>query len=205
LEGYEYRYASGSKEPALVRKEPVVEGQEDANRTYASFLGLMDLLFVKQFLDRGISLQKLRRALDEVVHTWGIKHFANRTFFTDTKRLYLQIEESDPAKKHSRAIMELLTGGQQVFVPVIEHLAERIQFHDETGFARRWFPDGRSAGIVVDPSISFGRPSILGRGIPTANIYARFVGENKDIGQVSHWMDLDESQVAAAVRFELAA
>lgn len=177
-------------------QKSIVQRQRDADLTYASFLELIDLLFVKQFLDRGIRLQKLRKALEEAAQIFGIEHFARETFFTDGRGIYLEVKE------HGRAIMELLTRGQWVIAPVIKQLADQISFHSTTGLAQRWFPEGRSVPIVIDPLVSFGRPSIVDRGITTANVYDLFLAEKQRISRVCSWMDLDQEQVKAAVAFE---
>jgi uncharacterized protein (DUF433 family) len=105
-------------------------------------------------------------------------------------------------KEQGRAIMELLSGGQWIIASVIKQLADQIGFHETTGLAQRWFPEGRSVPIVIDPSVSFGRPSIVGRGIATANVYDFFLAENRRIPRVCSWMGLDQKEVKAAVAFE---
>lgn len=57
LGGYGYSYGD-----AVRRQPPVLRRRETAG-SYASFLDLVDLLFVKRFLDHGVSLQRVRRAL----------------------------------------------------------------------------------------------------------------------------------------------
>ena len=196
LQGYQYPSASPRGDSEVVRQSPVVRRQGVADRTYASFLELIDLLFVKQFLDKGITLQKLRKALEEAAHIFGIQHFARETFFTDGRGIYLEVKEQ------GRAIMELLSGGHWIIASVIKQLADQIGFHETTGLAQRWFPEGRSVPIVIDPSVSFGRPSIVGRGIATANVYDFFLAENRRIPRVCSWMGLDQKEVKAAVAFE---
>src|SRR5258706_14987180 len=69
---------------------------------YATFLDLVDLLFVKNFLDHGISLHKLRRARNEGNSRIVGHHFTQRSFFTSSS------------------------------APAIEQLARQIQFHKGT-------------------------------------------------------------------------
>src|SRR5437588_274242 len=65
LKGYEYTYrVQHDQEPRHTRQEPVVVRHSE--EPYATFLDLVDLLFIKNFLDHGISLQRLRKALGEV-------------------------------------------------------------------------------------------------------------------------------------------
>jgi uncharacterized protein (DUF433 family) len=196
LLGYEYRYhpTNGSID-RRIRQAPIVRrGGDDA--PYATFLDLIDLLFVKKFLDHGISLQKLRRALAEADALIGAHHFAQRSFFTDGRNIYLQV------KNRADALVELLSGGQWVIAPVIKQLAMEIQFNDGTGFAEQWYPLGPTSRVVVDPRIAFGAPIIVDRGVETANVFDLYLAERKRVDVVCEWMDLKTSEVEDAVRFE---
>lgn len=193
LEGYEYAYASRRR-----KQKPVVQKawQDQTYPHYASFLDLVDLLFVKRFLDYGLSLQKLRRALDEAKEILGTDHFARQSFFTDGKNICLKVKEKGDA------ILELLSGGQWVISDLIKQLAHQIDFDKSTEFARRWFPFDGNRLIVLDPLISFGQPIIADKGITTENIYDLFIAEGEKIQPICEWMNLPSKEVEAAVKFE---
>jgi uncharacterized protein (DUF433 family) len=196
LQGYEYKYhSSNGSTDRRVRQAPVIyRGGTEA--PFATFLDLIDLLFVKKFLDEGISLQKLRRALTEADALIGGHHFAQRSFFTDGRNIYLQVKDK------ADALLELLSGGQWVIAPVIKQLAKEIKFHQQTGLAEQWYPLGPESHVVVDPRIAFGAPSILNRGVETANIYDLYVAERRRLRVVCEWMELNEPEVEDAIRFE---
>ena len=196
LHGYEYRYAPARGEPSIRQQGPVVRRRGTAGTPYASFLDLVDLLFVKQFLDFGSSLQKVRKALDEATQVLGTSHFARETFFTDGRNIYLQM------KATGDAILELLSGGQWVIAPIIQQLARRIEFDKPTGLARRWYPLGPDGLVVLDPLVSFGRPAIVGRGIATATVYDFYLAESRSTRLVSSWMGLNRKEARAAIEFE---
>jgi len=200
LQGYSFDYDLAEGQRRHADQAPVVKRVGTLGTTYASFLDLIDLLFVKQFLDQGISLQKVRLALDEVTVLLGAEHFARQTFFTDGRSIYLQLVDIGPDK--GQGIMQLMTGGQWTIAPIIQALATRIDFHEATGYARRWFPLGREGHVVVDPFITFGRPSLFGRGVATENVYDFFLGEQADPGQVSQAFGLPPHEVMAAISFE---
>jgi len=197
LQGYRYIYISGQNHALCTgHKDPIIYRSDVADLNFASFLDLIDLLFVKQFLDRGVSLQRTRKALSEAESIIGGHHFAQRTFFTNGHNIFIQVKE------HGDAILELLTGGQWVIAPIIKELSQKIDFDRSSGFAQRWYPWGKNASIVVDPSVSFGRPTIVGRGIATANIYDLFTAENEGLKNVCSWFNLREDEVDNAVKFE---
>jgi uncharacterized protein (DUF433 family) len=159
-------------------------------------LDLIDLLFVNKFLKYGISLQRIRKALNEANNILGGHHFAQRNFFTDGKNIYLQV------KDEADALLELLSGGQWVIEKFIKELSHQIKFDEPTGFAKQWYPFGKNGLIVLDPKFSFGQPTIVGKGISTANVYDLFMGERKRIKKVCSWLSLREQEVRAAVNFE---
>lgn len=164
---------------------------------YASFVDLIDLLFVKKFVEHGISVQRLRKALEEAVDLTGDHHFAQRRFWTDGRKVFLQIKD-----KPAEALLELLSGGQWVIAPIIKQVAHQIEFDAVTGVSTRWFPLGKDKSVVVDPSVAFGAPTIAGRGVQTANVFDLYKGEGRNIGRVSAWLDLPPAVVQHAVEFE---
>jgi uncharacterized protein (DUF433 family)/DNA-binding transcriptional MerR regulator len=177
-------------------KEPVIRRTEAAVSIYASFLDLIDLLFVKRFLEHGLSLQKVRRALHEAEQLMGDYHFARRSFFTDGENIYLQVRDN------ADALLELMSGGQWAIATIIKQLAHQIDFDEPTGFAERWYPLGQGGLVVLDPRISFGQPTLVGRGITTANVYDLFLGEKEKVDHVCSWLHLRRQEVEAAVAFE---
>ena len=195
LRGYEYSYGD-----AVPGQPPVLQGS-GTESSYASFLDLVDLLFVKRFLDHGLSLQKVRRALDEARQVLGTNHFARQTFFTDGGSIFLRLQK-EAHKGRGEAILELMSGGQWVIAPVIRELARQIEFGSPEGLASRWYPLGRNRPVVLDPMVSFGAPSIAGRGVKTINIHDLYVAEDERLEPVRAWWGLTDAEIQAAVGFE---
>lgn len=195
LEGYQYFYQSEVKQqPPLITKN----AQEVFHPTYASFYDLIDLLFIKHFLDYGISLQKLRKALAEAEEILGTPHFVHQSFFTDGSNICLLIKE----KGKGDAILELLSGGQWVIKELIQQLAHQIDFDKVTNLARRWFPPEGNQLIVLDPLVCFGKPAIFNKGITTENVYDLYIAEQGNKSRICKWLRLDEKELDAAINFE---
>ena len=190
LKGYDYSYGD------TVRHRPPVLQRRRTRGSYATFLDLVDLLFVKRFLDHGVSLQKVRSALDEAREILGTSHFARQTFFTDGGNIYLEVQG------RGEAILELMSGGQWVIAPVIRQLGHQIDFESPGGVARRWYPMGRGRPVILDPFVSHGAPTLVGRGVKTANIHDLFMAENKSLAAVRVWWSLTDTEIEAAVEFE---
>ncbi len=200
LLGYEYSYTvQGTRRKKTQRQGPVVRRRGTEGTRHASFFDLIDLVFVKRFLDHGLSLQKLRASLAEASDLLGAKHFARETFFTDGKRLFLQVQN---AATGADSLMQLLSGGQWGIAPVIKQVARQIDFSPESGYATRWYPLGKSKPIVLDPSIAFGAPSLREKAVKTATVYDIYHGENRNVDKVAEWMNLSKKEVAVSVEFE---
>jgi len=195
LKGYEYpRPAPGGQR--LIGKQPPIVTRETKYPNHASFLDLMDLLYIKHFLDQHISLQRLRKALKEAKTILGVNHFANETFFTHGREVFVKVS------REGDAIIQLLSGGQWVMTSIIRQLSKKIEFHQPTGNAIRYYPQGQDGGIVIDPRIAFGAPSIIGKGTPTETIYKTFVAEHRRIESVCAWLNLSSSEVQAAIKYQ---
>ncbi|MBN1684525.1 MAG: DUF433 domain-containing protein [Gammaproteobacteria bacterium] len=192
LRGYEYDY-----DQKRIKQPPVIKGS-NIQEPYASFLDLIDLIFVRELLKRGFFLPTIRKALDEARQWLGTKHFGRSEFFTcGASEIALRLPKDG-------SMITLLTGGQSIFPQVIEQFSDKLDFEDITqyGFAKRWYPRGMDGMIVIDPEIAFGRPIINGTGIPTSNIYDLYLGEEKNIQPVCNWFNISIFQVQTAVQFE---
>jgi len=196
LQGYEFAYTKEKGETLVHGKsDPVILRRKIELPEYVSFLELIDLLFVKQFLRHGFSLQKIRFALHELYKITGECHFAHKKFFVYQNLIYVDSQTGNDT-------FELLTGGQRAFKNFVEILGDQIDFHSDSGFPVRWYPVGKNKQILIDPNISFGRPTVAGTGVNTETIFNMHSGENKNLDKVGFWMNLNKSQIEAAIDFE---
>ena len=171
-------------------------GTSGQRSTHASFLDLVDVLFVTPFLARGLRLRQLRAALDEAGNLLGVDHYASRDFFTDGHGVFLR------TRTYGDAILRLLTNGQWTAAADIIDIAASIEFDDGSGAAERWYPCGMDGLVVIDPCLVGGRPSVDGRVVPTAEVHAAFVDEGRSVGAACARLGLDAGEVEAAVLFE---
>ena len=194
LRGYEYKYLVGGTSHEG-HQPPVVNPDEGS--VYASFLDLVDLLYVKEFLSRGFSLYFLRQALAEARERLGTPHFARSVFYTSGDQIVLKLPKDGN-------LIALMTGGQLTIQEITERLSTRLDFENATeyGLAQRWYPNGKKGHIVIDPRVSFGQPTLIGYSTSTNNIYDLYLGENKKVEPVSGWFNIPAHQIRTAVQFE---
>jgi uncharacterized protein (DUF433 family) len=95
--------------------------------------------------------------------------------------------------------------GQLAMKETLKFLLTRIEW-DERGIASRLFPliqtEGDSTKILcIDPHISFGKPTIVGTGIPTAAI-ADLYEAGEEVEDIADEFNCTSDQVRTAIRFE---
>ncbi len=120
-----------------------------------------------------VRLQDIRIALDTLEKQFpGQLHpLAFETFATDGKDLFL---------KHIGQLINLSKRGQLEMEEVINMYLHRIEY-DTSGpvilypFTRGPFQeDDQPKAVLMNPYISFGRPVLAGRGVPTELVFERF-------------------------------
>lgn len=126
--------------------EPAVEAKEDDG---LSFLEFLQLLAVREHRDKGVSLPKIREALNFARESCGLEYpFAakNHESFLDGKNLHIRLK----GEKSSFSI----TGrerGQMNLQSVVELYMTKLEF-DENGLAKKYTAHDHKAGsITISP------------------------------------------------------
>ena len=142
-----------------------------------------------------ISFQRMRRTIDYMQEAFASEHpLAELDIDTDGIDLFV-------------TRIAVSRSGQLVLRELIEASLRRID--KENGLALRLFPlttraadsMGEPRIVVIDPHKSFGRPSIVGTGIPTSVLAERF-GAGESIEELSHDYGREPLEIQAAIRFE---
>jgi uncharacterized protein (DUF433 family) len=189
--GYSFRSSGSSR-----RSEPVIAREPDHTQSL-NFLDLVEVLFVKSFLEHGVKMRTIRCAAEKAVELFGTHHpFAVKKFETDGRTVFARLEDRD--KSHER-ILDIVRG-QSEFLAVVSRYLKQIDY-DYAGEASRWWPLGKSEPIVVDPKLSFGTPVTAAGHVPTFAIFgALTAGESAE--KVADWYDIPVREVGAAKKFE---
>lgn len=117
----------------------------------------------------GVSLQKVRRALDYVAQRLGKpRPLIDAEFKTDGVSLFVE---------HFGKLIDASQRGQQVLRDGLEASLKRIE-PDRDGLAARLFPwrtdPLEPRLVVVDPNIAFGKPVISKTRVPLEDVLERF-------------------------------
>lgn len=159
------------------------------------FRDLMELRFVAQFLEIGLSLQTIRTCLRHARDSIGDDHpLSTRRFQTDGRTIFLEgLKEADVA------VLDL-KHKQYALRDIIARTFRDLDF-DESGKVMRWRPFHGRKSIIVDPARAFGQPIHAGSGIPTLTLAQAFEAEgSEDI--VANLYDVSIQVVRDAISFE---
>lgn len=183
--GYTYPTSSGAR-----RSKPLTGGRATG---LLSFNELLEVAVVAA-ARRAVPMRSIRRAVDSAKAIYGVERpLILIKFKHDGRDLFTKsLDETGD-------IVNLTRAGQTAW----EHVEEVLKDLDyDHGQAHRWWPAGREIRIVIDPTVSFGRPYIVQRGISTDAVYSRFrAGES--IHLIADDLSVTEAEAEAAIRFEL--
>ena len=194
IKGYTY-----SKNMEYHSSKPLfqIEFEYDPDDVVISFLDLAELLFVKTFVQYGISLQKIRKAAIAASNLLNTSHpFAIKKMFTDRKTIFAKIAQEE----NDTSLLDLLNKQFQLDEVVEPILYECIDFN-EYDYAEKWWPLGKKKDIVLDPSRNMGQPILNKYNVRTELIYELYK-TNHSINEISEWYELDEKSIEAAISFE---
>lgn len=192
LGGYSYR-----KNEELRFVEPLWQPQHarENDSLELGFRDLIELRFVKAFVEAGMGLLAIRNCLEyarECVQ--DIRPFSTRRFQTDGKTIFLEsIEHAQEAKLID------LKQKQYVFKQIIENTFKDLDIEDDT--VTRWRPFHGKKSVVIDPTRSFGQPIAAEFGVPTTAL-ADAVEAEGSIEFVAKIFEVSVSAVRDAVQFE---
>lgn len=164
-------------------------------------------------LEHRISLQKVRMALDYLEREAKMPHpLVRAEFQTDGVDLFLdtmfQTDESEQVPDSTRVLINASQSGQMAIRQALKNYLQRIE-RDEAGLAARLFPFTRPEEkeddpriVMIDPRISFGRPVLVGTGIPTLILAERYKAGDS-IEDLARDYDCDHLLIQEAIRCEL--
>jgi len=193
--------ASGqsTRSPALIQLD-------DPDQKYLSFINFVEAHVLAAMRRRhGVKLPKVRSALDYLRKQFkSSRPLIDETFQTDGLDLFVERygEMINVSREGQRAMKDLITAYLQ-----------RID-RDPLGLPVRLYPFTRDTEaiscrkddprvIVMNPAVSFGRPTIAGTGIPVSAIFERYRAGDS-IAELAEDFRLNIGDIEEAIRCEAA-
>ncbi len=121
-------------------------------KTYLSFRDLLEARVAACFIERGLSPQKVRRAIALAREVVGERPLSTTWLKTDGRSVFLRVVQEDGGEPQ---LLDLFKR-QYAFNAVVEQSLRDIEF--DGPLPRVWWPKGRSAGVLIDPLRAFGQP-----------------------------------------------
>jgi uncharacterized protein (DUF433 family) len=194
VKGRDYPTKTGQKNfsPLIQRPNPNISQLSFTNLVEAHVLRVIRTV-------HNIPLDKVRLALNYISEQFKTDHpLVKKQFSTDGVDLF--IEQFEQLINASRS-------GQLAMKQVLNHLLTRIEW-DEQDIATRLFPTIEINGenftdkvLIIDPSISFGKPTIEGTGIPT-RIITELYDAGDSIEDIANDYNCEPWQIEKAILFE---
>jgi uncharacterized protein (DUF433 family) len=172
----------------------------DPNRSLLSFMNVVEVHVLDAIRrQHQTRLAKIRQALQHLRQHFPSRHpLAGQTFATDGLDLFIQ--------RYGRRI-NIGQSGQLAMRNLLEAHLQWIE-RDRQGIAIRLYPFTRKCLpdeprlVVIDPYMSFGRPTLTSSGIATAMIAERYkAGESVD--EIADDYGRDRLEIEEAIRCEL--
>jgi uncharacterized protein (DUF433 family) len=160
-----------------------------------SFRDLIELRFVKAFLDAGLWLKTIRTCLDYArEYVEDPRPFSTRKFLTDGRTIFLE-----SARQSGEDELLDLKRHQYVIKRVIERSFKDLDIEDDA--VARWRPLNGKKSIVIDPVRVFGQPIAADIGVPTV-VLADAVEAEGSVEKAARIFNVTPRIVRDALRFE---
>jgi uncharacterized protein (DUF433 family) len=138
-----------------------------------------------------VSWQRIRDTAAVAARMFSTRHpFALRQLYADPNGVRCTLREQC---------------GSNGFGEIVKPYLEQMEF-GEDGVARRWWPMGRHGGVVLDPNLVFGAPTLEGTRIRAELLADSYDAElpafgERAIDRVAWTYDLSPRQVKSALEF----
>ncbi len=165
-----------------------------------SFFNVVEARFLDAYRRRGVSMQKIRLALDFVSEslTGFERPLLKPDFETDGRALFIQLQE---AGENSR-LLEASAGGQLVWPEAVQAHFKSLDFDDRGDPTRLWLDDRRE--VMLDPRYGWGLPVMAEAGVRTDVLYERLKA-GEELPAIAEDFSLSPAAVESAVAWERAA
>ncbi len=158
---------------------PVVTWQRPASKgaPCIPFIGLAEAFVVNAVRRSGVSMQRVRPALDVLKHEIDVAYaLASRRLYSDGAELlynYAERRADDDAAPHIRQLV-VVRNGQCVFSEIVDQYLVNIEYGPDNYASLLRLPSYACARVIADPQRSFGRPTLVHGGARVADVLDRF-------------------------------
>lgn len=196
IRGRDYPTTAGKK-----RCEPIIL-PPDANLPLLSFTNLVEAHILDAIrYQHDVPLENIRRAVKYLRQCSNSRHPLADHWF-QLKGVDLLIEDGG-------LLVNATKQGQLVMKDIIQAYLERVS-RDPSGAAQSLYPylhrhpkelENEPKLVLIDPRISFGKPILVGVGVPTA-VVANRRGAGESVAQLANDYGCEASEIEKAIQYE---
>lgn len=163
-----------------------------------TFIGLAEGHALAAFRQAGVSMQRIRPALDKIKKEIGLAHaLASRKLLTDGVEVLYEYAES--TGDDAVGDLVVVRDGQRVFRDVVQDYLRCVTFGQD-GYAELIrLPAYGPANVVANPRRAFGQPIFADAGTRVEDVIDRFYAGDS-ISKVAEEFGVTREQVEAALR-----
>jgi len=149
----------------------------------------------------GIRATSIRAALEYVREKFPQyqRPLVTKKFSTDGKHLFIDRLQSEEANQQEGAPVNASKWGQ-LALPIVSEYLELIEY-DEQDLARMLYPQRGGKIVVINPSVSSGRPVVKNTGVLASIIWQRAMRAHEPIDRLARDYRLDPSEIEAAINY----
>ena len=194
--GYACKRLDGSQ----VVSAPIVTTLEPVRPHGVSvpFVGLAEAYIIAAFTKAGLPMQRIRPAVLWLQEQFGLDQaLASERLKTDGAGVLWDFgqQSHDPADQDTVEGLVVVRSGHQIFRSVVRNDLARVTY--ENGWIRTFgLPQYKDVGVIVDPWVNGGQPTVADRGIRVVDIVNRLKAR-EPVKHVAHDYDLTMREVEA--------
>ncbi|MCS7191150.1 MAG: DUF433 domain-containing protein [Fimbriimonadales bacterium] len=185
------RWADGyffPRKESMGRSAPVLQARAH-QQGVLTFPELIELMFVREFVALGVSLQHVRATAQALAKEVGDYPFTRRQVLVGGRELLVR-ETAEVLRRPD--IGQLVADFAETLVKQVEIEGDRV---------RRYYPPQYNGIIYLDIAYRGGEPVVSEYAIPTRVIYNLWEKE-QNLERVADYFDLPLEAVSAAIRYE---
>lgn len=195
VRGYDYPIKSGTAQAEPMVSSVAMSGQSKATIT---FIGLAEALVIQSFKRRGLSIQKVRAALNAIEREVALEHaLANKTVYVAGASILW--DYAHQAGDEDIAQLVEPGSGQFVFTEPVREYLQLIVYDANWWAAQIQLPAFQPTRVVVDMKRGFGRPILDKQRLPVDGILGRFAA-NEPINEIARDLELDPTEIENVIR-----
>ena len=182
--------------------EPVVR-EEPTGDDVATWGEYVETRLLSEYRDAGVPLIRLRPAVEMLRRELGTPYpLASARIWLDVSGRELVRRVQDEVSLDRPLQLVIVRTGEHV----LDWSPQARDFSESSGWAseqiRRVRPQASIEDVVIDPLVSFGEPTVSGRGVRT-EVIGELFRAGEPVAAIAEMYELTREQIDAALRYEL--